>query len=149
MITVRVNIGQVTAELKGRLEKLKDTEYLLRPVAQEQIRLMHDRIHGKGLASDGGQIGTYSRGYLKIRQEKYNRKPDSQVIISLTRQLENDYTVVPTTLGYGVGFNNRHNFDKSQWVENTYKKKIFDPTEEELNEAIAFINELTEDALNS
>lgn len=183
MISVKIDISQVTQGIKNGLEKLKDKEYLLRPVAQEQIRLMHDRIHEQGKDSGGNQIGTYSPGYMTIRTGKfknstviskgkrkgevkdsgvttkgksigakrvsYNRTSDTKVVISLTRQLENDYTVVATPLGYGVGFNNKHNFDKANWVENTYERKIFDHTQEELDAAIEFINELTQDALNS
>lgn len=55
----------------------------------------------------------------------YNRSSDTKVIISLTRQLENDWSVIATAKGYGVGFLNPHNMDKVGWVEATYKKKIF------------------------
>lgn len=62
----------------------------------------------------------------------YNRSSDTKVIISLTRQLENDWSVIATEKGYGVGFKNTLNFKKSQWVQETYKKRIFDlsPSEE-------------------
>lgn len=62
----------------------------------------------------------------------YNRSSDTKVIISLTRQLENDWSVIATTKGYGVGFLNPHNMDKARWTEATYKKEIFSlsPSEE-------------------
>lgn len=149
MITVKLNIKQVGERIKEQIQQIADPEYLLRPVALEQIRLMATRIHEDGTASDGGPIGTYSKGYLKLRQSKFNRTSDPKTIISLTRQLENDYSVVRTPLGYGVGFNNTFNYKKADWVEHIKKKKIFNPTQDEVNAAIDFINELTDRALNS
>lgn len=149
MITVKLNIKQVGEQVKQQIQKAVDPEYLLRPVSLEQIRLMHTRIHEDGIGSNGGQIGTYNKDYLKLRQEKFNRTSDPKTIVSLTRQLENDYSIVRTPLGYGVGFNNSFNFQKAKWVEQIKKTKIFDPTESELNAAIEFINELTDRALNS
>lgn len=146
MVTVKTNITEALGLIHDQLKKLTDPNYLLRPVAQEQIRLMHNRIHERGLASDGNQIGIYSTGYMRTREEN-NRSKDTKVIISLTRQLENDYAVIATERGYGIGFNNKHNFDKANWVQLTYRKRIFDMTNSELNEAIAFINELTEQAV--
>jgi hypothetical protein len=151
MATINIisNFDQVATSIAVSLEKIQDPEYLLRPVAQEQIRLMHDRIHEQGEASDGSQIGTYNSTYLKERQRKYNRTADTKVVVSLTRQLENDYAVIATRAGYGVGFNNPFNMQKVRWVEEIKGKPIGDATQEELNEAISFINELTVDALST
>ena len=78
------------------------------------------------------QTGVFS-GDEKVGKPRpnYHRDDSTKVIISLTRQLENDYAVKPTEKGYGVGFNNSLNFDKSQWVEETYDKPIFALTTEE------------------
>lgn len=61
----------------------------------------------------------------KTPRINYNRSSDTKVIISLTRQLENNWSVIVTGKGYGVGFLNPHNLDKARWTEATYKKKIF------------------------
>ena len=61
----------------------------------------------------------------------YHRTADTKVIASLTRQMENDMSVLPSGSGYGIGYNNADNFKKSQYVEATYKKKIFSITTEE------------------
>lgn len=163
-ISIETDFSQVNEEVLDALKKVRDPEYLLRPVAQEQIRLMHDRIHEQGIASDGSKIGTYKNSYMKIREAKYNRTGDTKVIISLTRQLENDYGVIATDNGMGVGFNSGSspepdpvdskkklisNYDKARYVEKIFGKKIFDMTKEELQEAIDFINELTQDAIDS
>lgn len=147
-LTIKTNIGQVFGQLKRKLEILKDREYLLRPVAIEIIPMMTERIHQKGADSDGGQIGTYSNSYLKQR-EKNKRGKDTKVIVSLTRQLENDWAVVATEKGYGIGFNNKLNVDKMRWVESQKKKIIATLSENERQYAIERINELVNAALNS
>lgn len=68
------------------------------------------------------------------KRPNYQRSTDPKVIVSLTRQLEQDYAIVPTeNNGVGIGFNNPHNLDKARWVEETYKKPILTQltTEEE------------------
>lgn len=149
MITVKSNIKVVTSEMKKKLEQLKNKEYLLRPVAIEVIPLMTERIHQKGEASDGGQIGTYNSGYLRIRQSKYKRDASSKVIVSLTRQLENNWSVIATANGYGIGFLNPFNLQKARWVEEIKDKIIFNLTKSEQQYAVDRINELIADALNS
>lgn len=204
-VTITTNLAQVVDKLRTNFEKLKDKEYLLRPLAIETIPLMKERIHEKGQASDGSQIGTYSSGYMKVRtgnygnsvkfakgknkgkiknagtftkkkitfgdsfdsdggnvfgksvfnkrndnaaRPNYNRDSSTKVIISLTRQLENDYSVQPTNKGYGIGFNNKFNKEKSEWVEETYKKIIFNLSAEEKKYITERIDELVDGAIN-
>lgn len=147
-ITVRTNLKEVTADILARLEKIKNPEYLLRPVAFDVIDLMTNRIHMQGKASDGKAIGNYSKGYMKTR-DKAGRMEGEKVVISLTRQLENDWSVIATPKGYGVGFKNILNYNKSVWVESTYKKKIFALSESETEYVTERLNELVNDALNS
>lgn len=67
----------------------------------------------------------------KISRPNYRRNNDRKVIASLTRQMENDFSVIPTETGYGLGYNNPTNRLKVDYVEETYKKKIFSTTKEE------------------
>lgn len=147
MITVRTNIAQVFQKLQADLNKLRDREYLLRPVATEILPMITDRIHQKGVASDGSPIGTYSNNYLKKREEN-KRGKDTKVIISLTRQLENDWSVIATEKGYGIGFLNSFNAKKLKWVEAKHKV-VSRLSKEETDYAIDRINELVNAALNS
>jgi len=149
MITVKSNIKLVAGRIKQQLEQLKNKEYLLRPVAIEVIPMMTERIHQKGEASDEGQIGSYSNSYLKLRQNKYKRDASNKVIVSLTRQLENDWAVIATQNGYGIGFTNQFNLQKARWVEGNKGKTIFSLSKTEQDYAIDRINELVSDALNS
>lgn len=72
----------------------------------------------------------------------FHRTDNTKVIISLTRQLEGDYAPAPTDKGYGVSFKNRHNYDKSQWVEATYGKPIFPLTTGEEKICVDIIQDL-------
>jgi hypothetical protein len=94
--------------------------------------------------------GTFSRG-AKAGQTRpqYHRSADTKVVVSLTRQLENDWSVIATSKGYGIGFLNQHNADKAGWVEGTYNKKIFTPTTGELEYCSTRLNELIANALSS
>jgi hypothetical protein len=79
----------------------------------------------------------------------YHRSADDKVILSLTRQMENDLSVMPAGSGYGIGYNNPFNYQKSQWNEETYKKDIWELTQEERDLAIRVANDFAEQALNS
>lgn len=79
---------------------------------------------------------------------KYNRSSDTKVIISLTRQLENDWSVLEgPNNGYAVGFLNELNFKKARWVEDTYNKVIFYPSATEIKYITERLNELVNAAI--
>ena len=83
---------------------------------------------GKGVNSAGTHLKGKSKG---SQRPKFQRKADTKVILSLTSQMENDYTIIPIENGTAIGFNTDLSFRKSQWNEATYKKKIFSLTKEE------------------
>lgn len=140
-------MSEVMANIDQSLKTIFDPNYLLRPVAIEVLPMITERIHKDGQASDGTQIGTYSNGYLRTR-EKNNRGKDTKVIVSLTRQLENNWSVLETTNGYGIGFTNPFNADKLRWVEEMKGKVISNLNDVELNYAFARIDELVDNAFN-
>lgn len=147
-IKIKTNIGVVSEAIKRKLQILNDKEYLIRPVCFDVIDLMTKRIHIDGKDAGGSQIGTYNSSYLKLRQEKYSRPGDKKIIVSLTRQLENDWSVIATDKGYGVGFLNANNIQKARWVEQNKKKDIFSLSESEREHAITRLQELVRNALN-
>lgn len=146
-LTLQTNLGVITADIAAGLQKLADKEYIPRLVAFDIIDVMTMRIHERGLASDGAPIGTYSKDYLSLRQRKYERNSDPKVIVSLTRQLENDWSVIATDDGYGIGFKNPINLDKFRWVEENKDRDIGDLTTEEQNIVNDIIERLVDDAL--
>lgn len=100
----------------------------------------------KGQLKDAG---VYTRGDKKGQpRPKYNRTAETKVIASLTRQMENDLSVIAAGKGYGIGYTNPHNYDKSQWVEQTYKKDIWELTKEERELAIKVANDFVNQTLN-
>jgi len=81
--------------------------------------------------------GEFTRGKNKGQpRPNYNRTSDTKVVISLTRQMENDFKVVATDRGYGLGYSNLENLKKADYVEETYNEEIFSLTEEETDLAV-------------
>ncbi len=120
---------------------------MLRTIASTLTAAIHVRVHVNGLDSNEQPIGTYTPGYMKVRtntfksskivrgvnngqaRKKYNRTADTKVILSLTRQMENDLSVCEqnpfkTDYGYAIGYQNDLNFVKIQENEKRYGKAI-------------------------
>lgn len=148
MVTVITNISLVVDQVLTKFELLKDKEYLLRPLAIETIPLMKERIHIEGQASDGTQIGTYANSYMRHR-ENAGRGESRKIIVALTSQLEQDWSVLATTNGYGIGFNNSFNTEKARWVEENKKKIIFNLSADEKKYISERLQELVDGAINS
>lgn len=122
----------------NRIIDPKNQNKILLTVHQQVKR----RIHDQGKAADRSQIGTYSEEYLKQRQKK-GLGSSKKVILEFTGQMRRDF--VPIKKGQkiiGSGFTNNANFDKSQWVENTYKKKIYALTKQENELLVKLFEEL-------
>ena len=147
MASVTTNIAAVIGKIVSNFELLQDKEYLLRPLAIETIPLMKERIHEQGEASDGSQIGTYSNGYMAAR-EKAGRGESRKIIVALTSQLEQDWAVLATQKGYGIGFNNPFNAQKARWVEENKSKIIFNLAAEEKKYISERLQELVNGAIN-
>ena len=113
MIEVRSNINEVLTGLVAKLQGLQDAKVLSEKIAVNMLPIIRTRIHVQGLKADGTAIGEYTSAYLRERQKKFNRTGDSKVILSATRQMENDFSVQPTDRGYGLGFNNDINYLKA------------------------------------
>ncbi len=157
MITVTSNIKEVLQAQLDKIRELKNNPNpIMRTVALTVLPEMRRRIHVDGKDSSGNAIGTYSPGYMRMRTGKsktgprHNRTSDPKVILSLTRQMENDMVVVPTPRGYGIGYNNPLNFKKAGWNEETYKKKILTKlTDQELELAVTTAQEFTPEYLKT
>lgn len=101
-------------------------------------------------AGKAKDAGVYTRGKNKGKpRPKYNRTNDTKIIVSLTRQLENDWAVIGTQKGYGIGFNNPFNAQKMKWVEERKDKKIAALTPGERAYAIEKVKKLANEKLRS
>jgi hypothetical protein len=147
MASITTNISTVIDRLKSNFELLENKEYLLRPLAIETIPLMKERIHVNGEASDGSQIGTYANSYMAARK-RAGRGESRKVIVALTSQLEQDWSVQPTDNGYGIGFNNPLNIQKAGWVEEQKSKIIFNLSADEKKYISERLQELVNGAFN-
>lgn len=206
MITIKTNINKVVQITVEKLESLAQNDKMLRTAATTVLGLMKKRIHEDGLNANGKKIGTYSKGYMKIRtgdfknatvfkqgknkgkrkdagfftkkkttfftqededtvssrgafikiesqrkpRPRYNRTNSTTVILSLTRQMENDMKVIAIGNGYGIGYTNKFNFLKSQYTEATYKMegKIFSLSAEEKHAVTEIVKKFTADAIS-
>lgn len=97
-----------------------------------------------------GQNATFSIKTRKAdaKRPNYNRDNSTKIVVSLTRQLENDWAVIATQSGYAIGFNNPFNLQKARWVEKGQRKLIFNLSENERKYILDRLDELTKDALN-
>lgn len=178
MFSLSSNIDEVITIITNRIEDI-NVEEMTALQASTAIAELRKRIHVDGKDSNDSQIGTYSDAYMKVRtglysnskkskkgivksagvktkgaskgtqRPKYQRKNDNKVILSLTSQMENDYTIIPEKNGCAIGFSNSFNYQKSQWNEKTYNKKIFSLTKKErdlvIDKAQEYINEQLHD----
>lgn len=105
---------------------------LLRVAALSFLESSLDRIHNKGIASDGSPIGEYTTSYL-FRREKKGYSADKRVVLEFTGQMRRDYTILPVQGGWGTGYQNQLNADKARWNQDRYEKRIFSPTTAEID----------------
>ena len=88
------NISEVLGTLAMRIEEAIKPENFTRVVATGIISTVHNRIHIQGKAADGSPIGSYENNYLRLRERKYGRLEGKKVVLSLTRQMEDDFSAV-------------------------------------------------------
>lgn len=144
MISIKTNIQEVTSGLILKLRSIIDQDKVIRVVASTMAGEIRERIHEKGLDASGNAIGTYSLQYLKRRKKKFNRS-GNKVIISLTRNLENDWSIcqslpIKTPFGYGLGFRKSENFDKANWNEERFGDiwKLTNDERKQVNDITSF-----------
>lgn len=121
------------------LPTVKDVDTLLRTIAQTLVGDIRERIHEDGLNAKGAAIGQYTAEYLK-RRIKAGKGSSSKVVLSFTRQMQNDWKVIPIQNGYGLGFSNSFNADKAEWAQERFGA-IYKLTPEEIKIMQAIIND--------
>lgn len=99
-------------------------EFAPRAAAAAVLPVMRNRIFVEGKRADGSQIGVYKNSYLRTR-EKNKRGSDTKVILSLTRQLENDLSVINESNGAAIGFKNPEKAEIAVHLEEKYQAHIF------------------------
>lgn len=154
---LRITALNSLSEVKNRIhvDGLDATGSPIGTYSSGYMALRTGQFKRNGKVSKGKNKGeTKSKGAFTKGKNKgavrpnYNRTSDTKVIISLTRQMESDFSVMATDKGYGLGYKNKDNFDKVAFVEQTYGKKIFALTAEEKEKVIVTANEFINSILN-
>lgn len=92
--------------------------------------------------------GSFTKGEGKgSSRPKYNRTGDRKVILSLTRQLENDYAVIAIEDGWGIGFHNAFNALKARANQERYNRPIYDLSADEVRYAERRTTELIQERI--
>lgn len=116
------------------------------------LAVQKQRIFQQGRDSSKGQIGTYSTKPISISKKNQARntgqtrfpggyaqyksaigKNPGFVNLRNTDQMQMDYGIVVSGDNFSFGFQNAINYQKSEWLQDKYKKDIFPLTDDELN----------------
>lgn len=134
-MTTTTNFDKVLLDLEALLNDVLKKEVTFQ-VANGMLAPVKERIHSEGKAGDGSEIGQYKNTYLNYRL-KQNRTSDTKIILSLTRQMENDFSVQAVGQNaYGLGYNNEENYNKAKYNDKRWNKEIFVLTKEEEEKAV-------------
>lgn len=116
------NIYQVIGDLVTSINALEYPETVSRAAAAAVMPELRERIHERGEKPDGSPIGTYSEKYKALREsEKYNRTEGDRVVLSLTSNLEESYTLAAQDNGYTIGvLGGDLNANKIEWLTKKY-----------------------------
>lgn len=131
--------------LISQVNRMRQTERIMVTTLSTVLAEQKKRIFQSGKDANAGKIGSYSTKPISISRKDQARqtgktyfkggyreyksltgKGSSTVNLRNTDQMMMDYGV--HILGrnqYGLGFNNKFNFDKSNWNEEHFDKEIF------------------------
>lgn len=131
-IAMETNLEYTINTISDSLSNI-DIDQMTRLQASSLMAEMRQRIHVKGLATDGNPIGTYTPGYMRVRQ-RHGRKEEGKVVLSLTRAMENSMVLIPIENGTGIGYTTAEQLQKAKWNDKRAaygSREIFAPTENE------------------
>jgi hypothetical protein len=135
MISINTSFKNQLEKVVKKINCIASKERYELIASESLVGEMRHRIHIDGLASNEQPIGTYSSSYLEYRN-KNKRGSGTKVILSDTRQMENDLSVIAGTKGWAIGYKNNFNAQKAEWNESHFKKKIFKLTSSEKNKVV-------------
>lgn len=124
----------MSAEIRREINKLNSLirgDRIDRKVLSAIQTQLDIRIFKRGEYANGRELGDYSPEYRRVRAKK-GINQTVKVNLQFTGQMRKDFKL--KVLGnnqYGSGFDNPANFDKSNWVEDLYRGKIFELSKEE------------------
>lgn len=148
-------MADVANELVSLVNKINNairSEMVMRTAISTVLAVHKPRIFEKGLDGSGAKIGTYGTNPISISKKNQARqtgktyfkggyaeykkdigKNPGYVNLRNTDQMMMDYGIVQNGNQFGLGFQNKMNYDKSIWMQDKYDKQIFDHTQQEIN----------------
>lgn len=145
----------MAAELTGLQRKILqvvNSSVPMRIAVTTTFAVHKPRIFESGNSTNQGKIGRYGTNPISISKNKQARqtgktyfkggyaeyksaigKNPGFVNLVNTGQLQADYGIVKDGRNFGYGFQNPINFEKTEWMEEKYKKDIFDVNQKELD----------------
>jgi hypothetical protein len=130
MYTITSNFADVITKLSQKVVELGNPAFIPRAAALAVLPKMRYRVFVEGKTAAGTQIGTYANSYLAYRAAR-GRGTDPKVILSLTRQMENDLSVVAEGNATTIGFKNPENAEKLVHLEEKYQQHILSALSED------------------
>jgi hypothetical protein len=143
-------VANELTDLINRIDASIRSDRNIRITLSSVLAIQKPRIFERGQDASGNKIGTYGtnpisiskknqarntgRSYFKGGYAEYKSavgKNPGFVILRNTDQMYLDYGLIESGGSYGFGFQNTVNYNKSQWMEEKYKKDIFDISSEE------------------
>lgn len=140
-MNAKSNVNKVINDLLGKIQSFEKggelSDSILREIATTMRAEVGTRIHEEGKNAAGGDIGQYTSGSYKALRNRKGRRID-KVDLSFTRQMSNQFSVIATANGYGLGWADTEKTDRAGYLEKRYGK-IWALTEDEKKqtEAIA------------
>lgn len=151
-------VKKVVAVAGDHLEFINKINGIIRNEQNQRIALTtimskhKPRIFQSGQDATGAKIGTYGtnpisisaknqaratgKTYFKGGYAEYKKdvgKNPGFVILRNTDQMMMDYGILRSGSGWGFGFQNSTNAEKSDWMQTKYDKEIFALSDPELN----------------
>lgn len=146
------DVANELVTLVDRLNNAIRSERIMRTAISTVLSSHKPRIFEKGLDATGAKIGTYGTNPISISKKNQARqtgktyfkggyaeykkaigKNPGFVNLRNTDQMMMDYGIVQSGSQFGLGFQNKTNYDKSEWMTSKYDKDIFDHTQQELD----------------
>lgn len=144
----------MAAELTGIQRKLLNiinSGVAMRIAVTSTFAIHKPRIFERGQSTKDGKIGSYGTKPISISKSRQARqtgktffkggyaeyksaigKNPGFVNLNNTGQLMADYGIFKHGKNFGYGFQNKLNFNKSEWMEEKYQKEIWDVNDNEL-----------------
>lgn len=146
------DVANELVSLVDRINNAIRSEKVMRTAISTVLAVHKPRIFEKGLDGAGAKIGTYGTNPISISKKNQARqtgktyfkggyaeykkdigKNPGYVNLRNTDQMMMDYGIVQNGNQFGLGFQNKTNYDKSIWMQDKYDKQIFDHTQQEIN----------------